>query len=517
MKLFQFLFLTLSLIVVICNSVFSQKKITYKGDYTQVLKQPDGSEIQKLMGNVEFVDNSTTMYCDSAYFFSNHDIDAYGEIRIVPQDGKTTLTGKLMHYTASDHVAEINQNVMLVDDKSTLTTESLFYDLKSSIANYPTKAVMVNGTDNIVSDEGSYNRNNKIAYFRNNVVVTNPQYIIHTDSMNYSTKIKTVYFLSPTHIKVNDSDSIYCERGWYNTISGISSFRQNAWLKSKEKIIKSDTLYYEKFTGIGKAYSHTRIIDTTQNITICGNYALLNRANQSAIITQKALMIQVDKSKDSLFMHSDTIRYGFKVECNDSLHSGPDTFKYVKSYYHVRFFRSDLQGKCDSMYYSFKDSTLDLIRDPTLWAEGNQMRAGNIKLFVHNQLLDRMEMTASSFVIQRDDSIRFNQIKGKNMTGYFRNNSIHKMIVKGNGQTIYFLRDGKKLSAAKKTESSDIIMYFKKTETGKMTLDKLTYINAVEGTVHPPLKLSGPDLQLKDFKWLDDIRPKSKMDVFIWK
>lgn len=516
MALLRLYFISLVLMLVMCLHGFSQKKIDYKADYTEGFRQADGTELKKLVGNVQFKDKSTTMYCDSAFFYDNEDIDAFGDIRIIPQDGKTTLTGNLMHYIGSTHVAEINQNVMLVDDKSTLTTESLFYDLKTGIANYPTKAVMVNGTDNIVSDEGAYNKNLKMAYYRYNVVVTNPQYIIHTDSMNYSTKLKTVYFLSPTHIKVNDNDSIYCERGWYNTISGISTFRQHAWMKNKEKIVKSDTLYYEKLTGIGRAYKNTRIIDTTQNVTICGNYALLNRTDHSAVVTKEALMIQVDNGKDSLFLHADTIRYGVITEKNDSL--GVDTFKFIKAYYHVKFFRSDLQGKCDSLYYSFKDSTLEFISDPVLWVEGNQMTAEQIKMFIRNQQLDRMELTESAFVISQNDTIRFNQIKGRKMTGYFHNNELVKMLVKGNGQTLYFPKDGDrgKLIGVNKTESSDIVMYFKKTAKAKLSMDKLTFINAVAGSLHPPLELSRNDLLLKDFKWLENIRPKSKIEVFIW-
>lgn len=495
---------------------YSQKQIKYVADLTVGTKQPDGSEIQKLVGNVKFMDQSTTMYCDSAFFFDNEDIDAFGEIKIIPNDGKTTVFGNIMHYTASTHTAEINQNVMMVDDKSTLRTESLFYDLRTQIASYPTKAVMVNGTDNIVSDEGWYDKNNKIAYFRYNVVVTNPQYIIHTDSMNYSTTLKTVYFLCPTHILVNDNDSIYCESGWYNTLSGISTFCKNAWMKSKEKIIKSDTLYYEKFTGFGRAYSNTRIIDTSQNITICGNKATLFRPEQRAVVTERALLIQVDKGLDSLFLHSDTIRYGYTVDMNDSL--GPDTFKFVKAYYHVRFFRSDLQGKCDSLYYSFKDSTLDFFRDPVIWSEGNQMTAEHIKMYVVNQRLDHMDMTTSSFIISQDDSIRFNQIKGRDVTGYFVNNELYKMHVKGNAQAFWFARDElKRLVGVKHTESAQIVIFFKKSEKGKTTLDNLTFINDVSGTFHPPLKLSGNDLFLKDFKWREAIRPISRDDVFIWK
>jgi len=395
--------------------------------------------------------------------------------------------------------------------------------------------------------------------------------------MNYNTSLKIAYFVGPTNMIGSDNDSIYCEKGWYNTNTGIALLRQNTWLKSKQQIINSDTLYYEKLTGIGKAYSNTVIVDTTQNILICGDYALYNRIKQTAVVTKKAMMIQVD-NEDSLFLHADTIRSGLFVVHPDSLIAGTtapdtyktapdtyktkpdtyktapdtfktasdtfktapdtfqtvadtfqtasdtfqtasDTFKFVKAYYHVKFFRSDLQGKCDSMFYSFKDSVLQLYRKPVLWTGKTQLTAEQINLLTHNQKIDKMLLNKSAFVISQEDSVRFQQIKGRNMIGYFdQHNKLYKMDVKGNGQTIYFAyQDNKEdstqeLIGVKKTESSAITIFLK---DSKPTI--ITFINTVSGTFYPPLELSGQDLYLKNFMWYDKLRPNTPDDIFEWK
>ncbi len=489
---------------VINLSVYPQKTINYHSGYMEGFKR-DGAEIKKLADNVVFFDRNTTMYCDSAYFYENEDIDAYGSIRIVPNDGKTTLTGKLMHYTENNRTAEISGDVVLIDDNTTLTTKSLFYNLKTGMANYPTQGTIIDGDDHIVSDLGSYDKNTKFAYFKKNVVVTNPQGVVLTDTMNYNTNLKIAYFVGPTNMIGTENDSIYCEKGWYNTNTGIALLRQNTWLKSKQQIITSDTLYYEKLTGVGQAYSNTVIIDTTQNILICGDYALYNRENQTAIVTKKAQMIQVDE-EDSLFLHADTIRSGVFIE-------DLDTFKFVKAYYHVKFYRDDLQGKCDSMFYSFKDSILQLFREPILWTEQDQLTAEHIDLITHNQRIDKMLLIKSAFVISQLDSIRFQQIKGRLMTGYFnKQNKLYKMYVEGNGQTLYFAYENDELIGVKKTESSEINIFLK---DSKPTI--ITFINTVSGTFYPPLELSGRDLLLKDFKWYDYLRPLEPADIFVWK
>lgn len=494
-------FLVLNLV-----QVFPQTTIDYKAGYTEGFKK-DGVDIQRLVGNVVFFDNSTTMYCDSAYWYPNRDFDAFSNIKIVPKEGNTSITGKTLHYVAVNHVAEISGNVVMVDDSTTLTTQNVFYNLRTGIANYPGKGTIIDGNDHIVSDYGSYNKYTKLAYFNKNVVETNPQGVVLTDSMQYNTAIKTAYFIAPTNMIGTENDSIYCERGSYNTTTGIALLRQNAWMKSKDQIVTSDTLYYEKLTGVGKAYSNTVVVDTTQNILICGDYALYNRIEKTAVVTKSAMMIQVDK-KDSLFLHADTIRSGVFVE-------GTDTFKFIKAYYHVKFFRVDLQGKCDSMFYSFKDSVLQLFRSPVLWTGKTQMTAEHIDLITHNQRIDRMELRKSAFLISQVDTVHFHQIKGRDMTGYFdTHNELYKMLVKGNGQAMYFVfenGDSTDLSGINISESSEIIIYLK---NRKPTI--ITLINSISGTFYPPLELTGNDLYLKDFKWFDKIRPYKPEDIFIW-
>jgi len=530
--------------------VYGQKirNIDYTSDYLEGIKI-NGENVNKLMGNVAFRDSATTMYCDSAYFYENKDIDAFGNIRIYPNRSNTQLTGKALHYNAEQRIANISRDVVLIDEKSTLKTDIIFYDVKTGYANYPNKGSIISGETNITSNTGSYNSNINTFYFKNNVVVLNPSYLINTDTMNYITTSKIVEFQGPTIITSKD-DSIYCESGWYDTKTDISSFRKNAWLKGSGRVIKGDTLYYEKLTGYGKGFGNVELWDTTQNIIIRGNHAIVDRPAQIAVVTQKALMIWVDKT-DSLYLHADTIRSGIYFEkrvipVSDTLNlatiaiiadsttfkadsakidnlkinelakkeeiSTTDTFKFVKAYHHVKFFKPNFQGRCDSMYYSFKDSTLELLGAPILWSEGNQMTSEKAKLFTKNQKMNRLDMNGLAFIISQEDTSHFNQIKGKNMVGFFEKNELVKLVVKGNGQSIYFPPgDDGEIQGVNKTESSSINIFLK---SGK--LNRITYINSVDGGLSPLDKFPENELILKDFIWHNEKRPLKWQDVFIW-
>jgi hypothetical protein len=213
-----------------------------------------------------------------------------------------------------------------------------------------------------------------------------------------------------------------------------------------------------------------------------------------------------------LYLHADTIFSGVYTELTDSATNRVDTFKYVKAYYHVKFFRADLQGKCDSLYYSFKDSSLQFIRKPVLWSDNMQMKGEHVQIYTKNRKIDKMYINSSAFIISQDnDTVQFNQIKGRNIIGYFVNNQLSKMEVKGNGQFLYFAKDGPDLVGINKTESSNINMYFKSNK-----LSKITPINSVEGAFYPPEELKGNDLFLKDFEWFDKIRPRKWTDIFRW-
>ena len=496
--------------------VYSQKRINYTAVSMEYDKKiaPDA---WRLVGNVIFVDRTARMYCDSAYFYKDsEDIDAFGNIRILPDDkGNTSLTGKLLHYKAADRIANISGNVVLIDDSAMLTTSVIFYNMNTGIANYPGNGTIVQGNTTIISDLGAYNKNTKEANFKKNVVVTNPQGIIHTDTMNYNTASKNVYFLGPTIINSNDKDSIYCEKGWYNMDNGKSSYRQNAWIRSSSNSIKGDTLYYEKFTGLGKAFGNIEMRDSSKSYILKGNFASYSRPLKTGFVTKRALMVQVDE-KDSLYLHGDTIYYGYFTKLKDTTATVPDTFKYVKAYHHVKFFRSDLQGRCDSLFYSFKDSTLEFIGTPILWAQGNQLTAEHMMIYIKNKEMQRMELTTSAFIVSQEDTGKFNQIKGRNMTGYFKNNNLYKMLVKGNGQTIYFNKEKKEIVGVQKAECSDIKLFFKKDKENKNILDKINYMNDVQGSYNPPFELKGNDLKLKDFQWLEIYRPRTWSEIFIW-
>jgi lipopolysaccharide export system protein LptA len=272
---------------------------------------------------------------------------------------------------------------------------------------------------------------------------------------------------------------------------------------SEGRKIKADTLTYLKATGYGRGIGNVEMTDTSQNVIVKGNFAVYNPDKKQAVVTDSALMIQVSEG-DSLFIHADTIR------------SDVDTTgekRILKAYYKVRMFRSDLQGKCDSLTYSTVDSTLQFHGSPVLWSDSSQLTADFIKMYMANKKIDRMELQNTAFLISRDDSTKYTQIKGKNMTGYFKEGKMKKLVVRGNGQTIYYPKDSEDYIGMNKTSSSDVIIYF----NDENKVEDIVLLVKPEGTLFPLNEVTNEEMYLKDFNWQEDKKPKKKEDIFVWK
>jgi hypothetical protein len=334
------------------------------------------------------------------------------------------------------------------------------------------------------------------------VVITNPEYTIYTDSLKYDTGSEISYFNGPTRI-FNDERYIYCENGWYDSRQDISFVTDHAYLEEEGRILKGDTLYYEANTGYGWANSNVELIDTSENMTLKGNYGLYYSDQDYAMVTDSALMIQVD-GVDTMWVHADTLR-----SLSDPVHEDK---RILKAYYKVKIYRTDIQVMCDSLVYAEADSAFDFFGEPVLWSEENQLTAHEIRVVMANKQLHRMYLTGVAFVASQKDSVKFDQMRGKEMTGYFTDNKLSKIEVTGNGQTIYYAEDREVILGANKTECTNLTIYLKDNK-----ISRVNYKTKPNGTYFPLEMFPKEQSRLNDFKWVEQWRPLTWQEVYVWK
>lgn len=205
--------------------------------------------------------------------------------------------------------------------------------------------------------------------------------------------------------------------------------------------------------------------------------------------------------KDSLFMHGDSL-----ISLFDS------TGKAISYavYHNVRMYKKDLQATCDSLIYTAADSLLFLYHNPVLWNEANQLTADTISMLISSDGIQKLYLNQSAFITSKEDSIRFNQLRGKTMVGYFADNMLSKIDVFGNGQSIYFARNKKnELTGVNRADCSNMIIIIKDSKISKLKL-----IEKPDATFYPIGELSASELMLKGFNWQESKRPVDKNDIF---
>jgi lipopolysaccharide export system protein LptA len=470
-------------------------------DLDIIERDSSGKDVHRLLGNVLMEHNEITMSCDSAHLSTaNNQVKAYSRVHI-KQGDTLDLYGNYLFYDGRIEIAIVTGNVELIDKETHLFTESINYDVNNRIARYNENGRITNDKNTLTSKIGVYYVSDNLFHFKDSVKIVNPDYVMTADTMDYNTKTETAFFTGPSELK-GDSLYLYCEKGWYDTKNDVTTIWKNAVIDNRQQIIHGDSLFFDNISGFGQSFRNVVIEDTTNNLIVTGNYAWYYKQPEKFTVTDSAVFIQVS-NKDSLFLHADTINARTLTD------STGKAYKLMRAYFGCRIFSKDLQAKTDSLAYSFQDSVIRFYKNPVIWSSENQLTSDSMAIFTKNRQTDKLELYSSAFITSQIDSVRFNQIKGRALTGYFRNNELYKIDIRGNGESIYYLVDGKNVAGVDLTKCANIEVLVEK---GKIS--EIFQIQDPEGSTDPP-DLGKPDsLRLKGFNWFDSLRPKNKTDIF---
>ncbi|MCK5846934.1 MAG: hypothetical protein KAG84_05810 [Bacteroidales bacterium] len=462
----------------------------------------NGKNAQKLTKGVIFKHGDNTMYCNIAYFYnSDNDFDAFGDVRIVDRQGMV-IYGDTMHYIGNRALAKIRNNVSMIDKDMTLYTDYLDYFTKSKKAMYFNGGKIVDKDNTLTSVLGYYFSRSKTYHFRRNVVLVNPDYTMYSDTLTFKSKINTAFFNGSTTI-ISDDNSIFCKEGWYNTGTDQASFNNQALLQNDNQKLWADSLYYDRNIGFGQGFNNVILFDSVKNIIVKGNYAEYYEHGGLSFFTNHSQAIIIDEEKDSLYLHGDTLMLE------------TDTNQEAKTFYvynHTQFYKSNLQGKCDSLVYYLQDSMLTMYSRPLIWGENSQISGKKIRVYMANGDIDKIYIDTNSFVLQHDSLEYYNQVSGRNMLVHFMDGTMNYVDVLENAQSIYFVREeDSTLSGVNLGASSDMRIEF---IPGGVS--NIVYLSRVKASLNPVEKLSKRALYLRGFKSYLHWRPRIKEEIFIW-
>ncbi len=470
--------------------------------------EENGVKAKRLIGDVKIKYDKTIMTCDSAFVYnSTNSMKAYGRVHITDKEGME-LFGDSLKYDGERKLTEVRGRVRVLTDDMELHTRYLDYDRQNDYGYYWNGGIIYlnEKKDTLTSQIGHfYNAINEI-HFKDSVRLRSKEYRIESDTMNHNTRTERTLFFGPTTI-TSDANFIYTEKGWTNNKTGESEFTTNSFILTDDQQIWGDSILYNQKTELAEMFCNVTMLDTVNEFIVQGDYVLHNQEDSTTLIVGMPLMTQIF-DEDSLFLHADTLFSEF-----DSTRQ----FRRIKAYRKAKFYKSDMQGKCDSLVFRDEDSSIVLFYDPILWSDANQITADFIQIFRTNGRLDRMVMNDNGFINSLEDStvqnIMYNQIKGDSMVGVFDTNALRKVFVRHSGIAIYW---------AKEDTSGYIGMNKANAEFMTILLDS----NEVEeiilsqnptATLYPIKDITPRMMYLKNFEWRGDERPAKKEDVYNWK
>ena len=485
----------LVILLLLSNVIVAQKKTTIhilnadKADYDERL----GRDVQRLIGNVIMRQDSTYFYSDSAYFNEKTKFfDGFGNVHIIVNDS-VNIYSKLLKYDGETKFAELFHDVILKDDSTTLKTQYMTYDRVGHLATYPNNGTITRNDKKLVSKKGYYRDDIKVVYFRKDVIGTMPDYKIVSDTLVYDTENEMMYFYGPTKI-YNKDNTLIGNYGWYNTETELVYLDRRATLKNEEQSMTADTMFYNRKTGYAKALSDVIIEDTVNKATLKGEYAELWKKLGKCMITD-SLRAYYYEEIDTLFATADSMYVFFDTISND--------VQRINAFYNVRFFRNDIQGKCDSLHYILPDSMVYMRTEPVIWAEDSQLSGDFIDIKVKGQAIENLMMHPNAFVIQQDSIKGFNQVKGKEITIYFRDKDIDNMYNKGNAETIYWLRDDDgSLIGINISQSDEMDIIIRNRQ-----ISRIKHYSNIKETLYPEQQLKDNMEFLKGFLWQEEKKP----------
>jgi lipopolysaccharide export system protein LptA len=458
---------------------------------------------------------------DLAYFYAKENFfKATGDV-VFTQGDSLRMTCNKIEYNGYTKVALAQGDVFLKRPDMSLKTEKLNIDRVKNEAFYNSKGVVIDSSSTLTSNQGMYFINKKKYRFKSNVIIDNPEYEVNSDQLDYYTELNQAYLFGNSSI-IGDTYTIKCERGFYDLDREKGVFKKNATLYYDNKIIKGDSLYFESEKNYAAATKNVSIVDSLNSSIITGHYGEIFKDKDSAIITRRALAINIIDN-DSLFIHADTL-----------VATGPEERRILRAYYDVRILKSDLRGVSDSLYLDESIGLTKLLNkplskqqeqifteadrnlnNPVLWFDKSQMSGNQILLISNTETnkLDSLKILNNVFIIEKDTlSIDgYNQIKGGILDGNFKEGKLDNILITKNTEMVYYLYNDEdlKLIGIDKTTCSALKMNFDDGE-----ISDITFLVAPNGDVYPEDDLPMNERTLKGFTWRKNERPESVNDLF---
>ncbi|QIY92522.1 OstA-like protein [Chryseobacterium gallinarum] len=411
----------------------------------KIIKDPEKYEgNQYFTGNVQIEHQGSVLTADEVILYNEENfVKAIGNTRLQNTDGSVITAGE-MEYDGNTQKGVARKNVVLTDPKQTIKTDILYYDRISNQAYFNTGGTISDGQNITYTKSATYFLNTKIVDLTGNVKIDTPQYIIEGPNIKQNQNTKVADFTGPTTItnKANPKNRVYTERGTYKMETKEAFLNKNSKIFYNDKILTGDDMYYNQLSGFGKATGNVMLDDPKEKRYIKGGYGEVFEKKDSAMMTKNPYAVKV-MEKDSIYFAAEKIISYQRPDSSDIKVKK----SYLRAYKKARVYKSNAQGRADSIAFNETDGIMHMYTQPILWSGEKQVTGDKVEAYFNTKTedIDSLKVIGNAFAISKVDSLtlkdEFNQVKGKFMTVYYEKNAIKEAKVIGNAQSIVYVDD----------------------------------------------------------------------------
>lgn len=531
----RFLFLILLFPLALSAQKKSRIEIV-NADLLEFEKSETRGSIKKLIGRVILKEKDVLLFCDSAFIYDDSsDFEAFSNVRIQRGDS-LNIHSDYLFYDKGSKTAELDGNVLIDNGELKLKTKKLFYFIDKKYAHYAFPGEVTHHDFNLTSKQGFYYEELQYATFIKDVKVKGEGYKIIGDTIHYHYNTKKSRFNGPTSIQT-DSITGFGHKGYHLNEEDILYLEKNAWVNTSSNYMEGDTLYFDNKNGTGYAKKNVKWQDSSRTRSIYGQHMIYDRKEETTRITEQAIFENI-LDGDTIFLSADTlysfktfvIEYDsiFKIDQIDTSTSDEgkiqiDTTKYldtiindtidtraIRAHYDVKILHHSISGISDSMIYIMHDSTFRFYKRPILWSDSTQISGDSMRITLKNENIHRLYVYKNTLMANLIlENYFYNQIVGDQITGYFEEDSLKRLLVENNAQSIYFLLDDqKRFIGANKGKSQSILVRLKDNN-----IDQVIFMDKPEAEFLPMRNIQPENINFMAFEWLMHYKPRVMQDL----
>ena len=421
----------------------------------------DGRRIQRLIGRVRVLQDSTRLRSNRAIrYLDRRSYLFIGDVVIIERGD--TLRANRVRYDERRKIGRAEGNVRLSDGEVRVQAPSGVYYANEKRSQFENGVTLIDSTSTLESARGAYFSEDKRAEFYGNVRFRDRNTYLEADSVTY--------------------------------------FRESGATDARGQV------------SIERYASPTDEVaaDSTTRTLLFGRRARSRPDSSYSRVEGKALLVRL--RADSAGTPTDTLL----VQARQMETFRTDALRRFTATDAVRIWQPTLAAVADSAVFdrTARDTTVRrdesrLYRAPVVWFERSQVMGDTMQVVGYGGGIDTLRVRSEAFAAQLDTTLsRIQQLKGRRLRGYFRQDSLRTLAAGPNARAIWHLsKENDAPNGATKASGDRIVLHF---EGGDV--QRVRVLSGVQSTYFSEENMPA-SLKLEGFRWTPDRRPTK--DAFL--